>query len=197
MAGAARRYAASSLAPGSFAIAAARTKPDDPHPPRGRIRQRGRPAQPKPQTCRPRSTSTSSAPRSRPLTPTHELDATYSQLGTGAHPGCCCWPQEHGPVGLADEHFHEGPARRPSGGDFCSRLWAMVKWQLVALGLPPHPVRTARSGLHGASVSQVVALMCASPRPARVRSAPGSSVASPRRGARGLAARRGRGWRGR
>ena len=30
MAGAARRYAASSLAPGSFAIAAARTKPDDP-----------------------------------------------------------------------------------------------------------------------------------------------------------------------
>jgi transposase len=32
MAGAARRHAATSLAPGSFALAAARTKPDDPHP---------------------------------------------------------------------------------------------------------------------------------------------------------------------
>ena len=32
MADAASRYAASSLAPGSFAIAAARTKPDDPPP---------------------------------------------------------------------------------------------------------------------------------------------------------------------
>ena len=83
MADTARCYAASSLAPGSFAIAAARTKPDDPSPQRGRIRQRGRPAPRQREhlpTNRPQSAPTR---RSRSPTPTHRLDATYSQLDPG------------------------------------------------------------------------------------------------------------------
>ncbi|MGH3496814.1 MAG: transposase [Nocardioidaceae bacterium] len=70
MADAARRYAASSLAPGSFASAAARTKPDDPPQQRDRLRQRGRPAPQLPgvPTKNTRPAPSFGADRSRPPT---------------------------------------------------------------------------------------------------------------------------------
>ena len=81
MADAARRHAATSLAPGSFAYAAARTKPEDP-PPREVAYVSVGARHPTSRTvCPPtRSTTSSAPPRSRPPVRVHSLDTPYSQL---------------------------------------------------------------------------------------------------------------------
>ena len=75
-----RRHAATSLAPGSFAMTAARTKPDD--PPNREVAYVSVGARhPTAKPLATNRTTIDSAPRSRCSLPALGLDATYSQLG--------------------------------------------------------------------------------------------------------------------